>query len=447
MQNFSPDLRGSLVTTHVTADCGPVWVGLLDMDEAGPVAGMSGPPRAEHGQARILVRIHGVPIGFVKISVKPEDSLTARARSAAEVTLADVLTQHAELDKECDRQRGRTTWQGQMSCLARFPTHSDVGISVVVCTRDRPAMLRESLQSLQRMAYSPLEILVVDNAPTDGATRAVVEELAAGDPRFRYTCEPHPGKSLALNHGLAAASYDLVATTDDDVLVDPRWLSAISAAFAADPETICVTGMVASSALNTQSERYFDARYSWGEGFQPRQYDLVGHRHPSRLYPFSAGVFGTGANCAFRRSAVVQLGGFDPLLGAGSPRRGGADLDMFVRVILAGGRISYLPSALVWHRHRSDTQALAKQIYAYGHGLGAYLAKHFPNPQLRGALVSRGLHLVGTALRRQRMAAHASHMGFGGQQFALYEICGIIPGAIRYWIAARRPTTPFGDPH
>ena len=67
-----------------------------------------------------------------------------------------------------------------------------------------------------------------------------------------------------------------------------------------------------------------------GEAFEPRRYDLVANRHPSALYPFSAAFPGTGANFAIRRSAVNDLGGFDPILGTGGPGRGGEDLDWFL---------------------------------------------------------------------------------------------------------------------
>ena len=173
----------------------------------------------------------------------------------------------------------------------------------------------------------------MDNAPHGDATRDAVTALAHDDPRIRYTCEPHAGLSRARNHGMARARYDIVAFTDDDTMVDSGWPSAIAAGFAADTDAVCVTGLVATSALDTGAERYFDSRYSWGEAFEPRRYDLAIHRHPSRLYPFRAAIFGTGANFAVRRSALDRLGGFDPLLGAGSPGRGGEDLDMFLRVI------------------------------------------------------------------------------------------------------------------
>jgi GT2 family glycosyltransferase len=237
---------------------------------------------------------------------------------------------------------------------------------------------------------------------------------------------------------VARAKFDLICFTDDDTRVDPGWPAAIAAGFAADPEAMCVTGLVASSSLDTGSERYFDSRYSWGEAFEPRRYDLVANRHPSALYPFSAGVFGTGANFAIRRSAANDLGGFDPILGTGGPGRGGEDLDMFLRVILAGGRIGYLPSSLVWHQHRSDVDALGEQIYSYGHGLGAYLAKQLITGQMRVSVLGRGLGHAGVILGRTRKASRAGQMRARGRRLALTEARGVVAGAICYRRVARR---------
>ena len=167
------------------------------------------------------------------------------------------------------------------------------------------------------------------------------------------------------------------------------------------------------------------------------------HRHPSRLYPFSAGIFGTGANFAVRRSALADLGGFDPLLGAGSPGRGGEDLDMFLRVILAGGRICYLPSALVWHRHRADIQALSEQIYSYGYGLGAYVAKHLLNRQLPMTMLWQCLRQVGTVVGRMRLATQESQLRAEGRRLGLTEARGVVAGALRYYRTSRRAFSVF----
>ena len=430
----------------MTSDGGPVWVGLLDLDADRPVAGVSGPLRADHQQARVLVRMHGAPIGVVWVPTLPEQTLTERARRAAASTLASALRRHAELDREPGSQDGPAGWEHRMACPAHFPARGGEGISVVVCTRNRPALLRDSQRSLQRTDNEPMEILVDDNAPDDDATRDIVLGLAADDPRIRYTHEPRPGKSRALNHGLEQAKFEIVAVTDDDALADPGWLSAVAAAFEADPGTWFVTGMVASSALDTGAERYFDARYDWGEVFHPRRFDLTAHRHPSPFYPFTPGIYGTGANCAVRRRALLRIGGFDPVLGAGTPRLGGADLDVFVRIILAGGRISYLPSALIWHRHRADSAALAEQLYAYGHGFGAYLAKHLRNRELRRALLSYGLRHARMAAGRQQVAARSGQLGAEGNRLARKETYGIIPGMVRYWLAAVRGSASSAGP-
>ena len=420
------------------ATSGSIWVGSLELDEAGEITGLNGPARTDQRMARVLVRVHGAPVGFVTVSAAPAGTLTTRAREAAATALADSLQCHSERHDLANGRGHGTDWAASVACPRLFPAHGDLGMTVVICSRDRPDVLRDCLRSVQQARYPALEILVVDNAPADDRTRELVDELARDDPRVRYTCEPRPGLSRARNYGLKQARYDLVAFTDDDTIVDPGWPAALAAGFASDPGAVCVTGFVAAGNLDTGSERYFDSRYWWARVGEPRQYDLTSHRPPSRLYPFAAGMLGTGANFAVRRRSVTAIGGFDPLLGAGAPGRGGEDLDMFVRLILAGGRICYLPAAFVWHRHRSNPQALGEQAYSYGHGLGAYLAKHLSNPELRAGLAGHGLAHFGRLLGRVRRAVRASKLGPSGGRVALTEAYGVIVGLLSYPRAVRR---------
>jgi len=284
---------------------------------------------------------------------------------------------------------------------------------------------------MQRLTYEPLEILVVDNAPSTDATRALVAKAACDDPRIRYTAEPKPGLSVARNHGLANCRYDLVAFTDDDTSADPSWPAVLAAAFTADPAVVCVTGLIASTSMTTSAERYFETRYANQSPFEARHFDL--NTGVSRLYPYAAGVFGRGANFALRRSAVAAVGGFDPRLGAGSPGRGGEDLDMFLRVILTGGRIHYVPSALVWHRHRTDAKALSEQLYGYGHGLGAYVAKHLKSRDFRAALLAHGARHAWSLVLQMRVASRESQLGPQSWRLAINEMRGMVAGAVRYW--------------
>ena len=415
---------------------GSVWVGMLEFDQDVPVTPVSGPVQARHGRARILVRQHRAPLGFVTVPAEPAATLADRARAAARIALGGALRQHAEWDQEAGQGPEQAGWAAQVACPAR-QRPAGAGISIVICSRDRAQSLARSVRAVQQVAYQPLEILVVDNAPATDQTRQAVAGLAAADPRVRYTCEPAPGLSRARNHGLAQAAHDIVAFTDDDVLADPGWPAAVAAGFAADPQTVCVTGPVPAGALDTSAERYFESRYTWGTAFAPRRFDLTRHRDRSRLYPFSAGLFGTGANLAVRRAAVLDAGGFDPLLGAGSPARGGEDLDIFVRLILAGGRLSYLPSALVWHRHRAETGELSEQIHSYGFGLGAYLVKHLLDRTLPAGMLAHGLPKAASVAKTMRQATQDSQLHGDGRRLAVREVSGVLAGAAAYARARR----------
>jgi GT2 family glycosyltransferase len=367
----------------------------------------------------------------VNVPTEPPHTLAARTREAAAARLAEPVLAHLRSDDAARINAG-------LACPLRFPGRGE-GLSVIICTRNRPASLRDCLQALRKVTYEPTEILVVDNAPSGPATKDLVAAVAAQDPRVRYTCEPHPGLSVARNHGLAAARFELAAFTDDDAIVDPGWPAALAAGFASDQDTVCVTGFVAAGALDSGSERYFDSRYTWSEIAAPRRYDLTANRSPRRLYPYCAGIFGTGANFAVRRDAVWRVGGFDPLLGTGGIGQGGEDIDMFLRLILAGGQICYLPAAFVWHWHRSDRTALGEQIYSYGHGLGAYLAKHLSSPELRAALVRHGIPAAAAMLGRMRRASQVGQFRLGGGRLALTEARGVAAGMLAYRRAAALP--------
>jgi GT2 family glycosyltransferase len=412
---------------------GPTWVGLLDLEEGAEVVSVQGALLPEHDLARILVRKHRAPVGYVSLPTRPADTLSVRAWAAAEAQLAQALRAHDGWDS-ADSQG---TWIAEMACPRHFPASGDVGVSIVVCTRSRPALLRDCLEAMRSIRYEPLEILVVDNAPAADETLDIVRQASQADPRVRYEREPRPGLSMARNRGVAAARFDIIAFTDDDVLVDPGWPAAIAAGFAADPHAACITGLVVSGALDTGPERYFDARYHWGTAFRPQRYDLGEHRHPARLYPFSAGIFGTGANFALRRSAIEHVGAFDPLLGAGSPGRGGEDLDLFLRLVLAGERICYVPAAFVWHRHRSDLRTVRDQIYSYGHGFGAYLGKHLLRRDLRAVMIGRVLRHAVTVAGQMRRASRASQLGARSWRLAITETRGLVSGIVRYANAAR----------
>ena len=162
-------------------------------------------------------------------------------------------------------------------------------VSVVVCTRDRPQSLTNTLRDLAALKYSPFEVVVIDNAPGSDATRNIMLNEFADDPRFRYVHEPRPGLSCARNRGILEASGDIVAFTDDDVRVDPWWLDGIIRGFQAAPDVACVTGMIATAEINNAVQLYFHIRVGWGASCERRLFDLFENRDDSPLYPYAVG--------------------------------------------------------------------------------------------------------------------------------------------------------------
>jgi GT2 family glycosyltransferase len=166
-----------------------------------------------------------------------------------------------------------------------------------------------------------------------------------------------------------------VAFTDDDVVVDEYWLSALMRGFSAAPNVACVTGMIYPAEMETPPQEWIEQYWGLGKGYTRRNFDRSVNRLKSPLYPYTAGSFGSGANMAFKTSVLRELGGFDPALGAGSLALGGDDLAAFFQIVANGYQLVYEPGAVVHHWHRRDYAGLRRQAYGYGAGLTAYLMK------------------------------------------------------------------------
>lgn len=373
-------------------------------------------------QARLLIRAAGTPLGFLQLEA---------ADGRLDVTTAVRLAE-ARFSEAAARASADTEWTNG---------HTEP-VSVVLCTRDRPAGAGRTLDSLLELRHRALEVIVVDNAPSDRATRDLVERFARRDDRVRYVREDRRGLSCARNRGLREAGGEFIAFTDDDVRVDQLWINGLLRGFSRQPDVSCVTGLVASAALGHRAEQYFDRRVWWSSSCEPRVYTGARGAADSPLHPYTAGIFGTGANFAARVGVLRALGGFDECLGAGSRTQGGEDLDMFVRLIRAGHAICYEPSALVWHEHRVDDESLRRQMYAYGLGLTAYLTKHLLDPRARAEilrLAPGGVRHALMLLRRSRDAAGDASLQQTGMTGV--ELRGMLAGPLAY-LRARRDVDP-----
>jgi GT2 family glycosyltransferase len=416
----------------------PVWLRTLDLDE--PFADASAPVPAvgsAYHDARLLVRMHGRPLGQVDVAVTGARLLAATVADAVWRDLAEPITEHLADDGlppllqltpdgiGATRQATSCTWTARLGAAgAPRPL-----VSVVLATHRRPQRLDRTLRTLQAQTYRDIEVLVVDNAPDGPAAERVVAGLH--DARFHYLVEPRPGASRARNLGLHAATADLVAFTDDDVDTDPDWVGHLVAAFGDDPDIGCVTGLILPARLDTAAELLIEQFGGFSKGYRRRTFSLDDTDH-GPLYPYNAGLFGSGANAAFRRSLFLDLGGFPVELGPATHARGGEDLDGYLSVLMAGHRIVYEPAAIVRHEHRQGDAQLAQQVYSYGIGLSAMITKRIVDSPAERRAVLRALPAAARYVLASDSAKNAGKSTHYPRRLTAYELVGLAYGPFAY---------------
>jgi GT2 family glycosyltransferase len=242
-----------------------------------------------------------------------------------------------------------------------------VKISVVVCTRDRHETVGQALESVAKCEYPTFDIHVMDQS-TNQLTREIVQELAA---RFAAKCSIHyhflekAGLSRAYNAGMRVSDGEIIAGTDDDVIVPSDWLTLIARAFEADPQAGLLYGQVLVPERLKKDQ---------GKGVEvpALTFDL-----PERLAKGGRfKVFGMGANMAIRRTLFERIGGFDEALGGGGPLRSSQDFDFAYRTYRAGMAILLRPEVRVDHYGTRTQEQWPQTLKAYGIGDGAFYAKH-----------------------------------------------------------------------
>jgi glycosyltransferase involved in cell wall biosynthesis len=282
-------------------------------------------------------------------------------------------------------------------------------ITVLICTFNRSDHLARALNSaaaLQLPEPVEWEILVVDNNSND-RTREVVADFCNRNPaRFRYVFEPQPGKSHALNAGIREARGNIIAFMDDDVKVEPSWLQNLTAPLQSGQWTGAGGRILPEWTCSP-----------------PRWLSLEGRHALAPLVAFDLGLeagqlneppFGT--NMAFRKEMFEKYGGFRTDLGPqpGSEIRG-EDSEFGARLLSAGERLLYEPSAVVYHPV-ADNRIQKKYFLTWWFdkgranirqsGVGSEANLHFPEISLHrvSRLVIAGLRWILTFERRARFS-------------------------------------------
>lgn len=174
-------------------------------------------------------------------------------------------------------------------------------VSVVVSSDGRPESLARTLLGLHRLDYPAFEIIVVSGP--SGDNRAALAVLPPGLAKTAIC--PARNLSQSRNLGIALAAGDIVAFIDDDAVPEPEWLRELVPAYD-DPATGAAGGFVhdhtgtAYQARFVTTDRMGGARFDW-----PRAATEL-------CFPYSASFpHLLGTNCSFRRTALLEVGGFD----------------------------------------------------------------------------------------------------------------------------------------
>lgn len=235
--------------------------------------------------------------------------------------------------------------------------------SIVVCTKNRPGLLRRCLAALTVLDYPSYELVIVDN--TSGDPAAEREATSAG---ARYVVEPVAGLSRARNTGARVATSGLVAFTDDDALPDKSWLRHHTAALT-DEAIAATTGRVRPWPPTSPVAQLYAA--IGGEDVGPEPF-RISRETPDWFERANFGGVGVGPNMVIRRAVFDNGWGFPEWLGPGAGLPG-EEHYAFFSLIRRGYTIAYVPDALVHHESPDSLAALERRKRKILRGGSAYM--------------------------------------------------------------------------
>jgi GT2 family glycosyltransferase len=267
-------------------------------------------------------------------------------------------------------------------------------VTVVIANLDRRALLEACLQSLVAQQGICFEVIVVDNASTDGSPEWVERHARTAPYPVRLIRNAeNKGFCAANNQGIAAARGEFVALLNNDAEAEPGWLEQLLSAFSRGADV----GMAASKILVWEDPSQIDkaGHLIWLDGqnrgrgsgeVDEGQYDA----EEEVLWP-------DGAACMYRKSMLDQIGSFDEDLFAY-----GDDAELGLRARIAGWRCIYMPRAVVRH-HRGTTLGLFsfRRLRLIERNRVLLAAKLFPGT----LLWQNGLHYLARLAAGARAAA------------------------------------------
>lgn len=272
-------------------------------------------------------------------------------------------------------------------------------LTIIICTRDRAAQLEKCVQALlnQTVSRDRFGILIVDNDSTD-STPDWITSHATMHTNIDAILEKRVGLSHARNTGFEASSSEWVAYLDDDAIPHLDWAEKMLHRIESGD----------FDGIGGYYGPYFDAAPpAWYlNRYNSNQWMLRGDTH---CYSISAmNPKFSGGNCAFRRSVLVELGGFSHELGMRDGRGGyGEEIELQDRMLEAGYRLGFDADIRMDHHTPGHKQKLAWFItrsFYNGRDMARADAARFACSwrQLLHTLLRGGIRVVRSQLRAIR---------------------------------------------
>jgi cellulose synthase/poly-beta-1,6-N-acetylglucosamine synthase-like glycosyltransferase len=217
------------------------------------------------------------------------------------------------------------------------PTQIPPVVAVIIPTLNAASTLKECLDSIARMTYPKenTKVIVVDGGSQDSTVEKASEYGSL------VMVRKGTSRGAACNEGAKKASGDIVAFTDADAVVNPDWLAAIVSEMGANHALDAVGGL----DLGLRETPAF-ARASTAIDVQRRRKVAYGWKAVYKI---------KGVNSAYRLSAFLEVGGFDPTLLFGE------ESDLHARMVALGKQIKFVPSIVVYHRrHVQNLRSLTR---------------------------------------------------------------------------------------
>ncbi len=247
-------------------------------------------------------------------------------------------------ERHVTRQTGKTG----ANCTSMDSAPQPVKCSVIIPTRQRSAVLRATLESLDRQTEKDFEVIVVVDGE-DAETRSLAEACKAAFPLRWLFVPEHKGQASARNAGAAAAESDILIFLDDDTRPVPEWVHHHLKHRRGNPGPLemGVLGKVVDHHANpprSRTEQYLRETRSPG---------LAHFESCLRNQSLEFGkVAAFGLNTSIPRKTFLALGGFDEKLSSLDE-----DTDFGARLYNCGAVFKFEPDAVVYHHDTKDAVA------------------------------------------------------------------------------------------